>query len=62
MTRPRCDHTAAWAQLRQISPRYQSAFDLRSAFAQDAQRFTAFSQQAPHVFADLSKNIIDAAS
>ncbi|MDB5954155.1 glucose-6-phosphate isomerase [Ramlibacter sp.] len=62
MTRPRCDRTAAWAQLQGISAQYAQGFELRAAFAQDAQRFAAFSQQAPHVFADLSKNLIDAAS
>ena len=33
---------------------------MRSAFANDPQRFEQFSQDAPHVFADLSKNLIDA--
>jgi glucose-6-phosphate isomerase len=37
-------------------------FDLRDAFARDAKRFEAFSQSAPLVFADLSKNRIDAAT
>lgn len=58
--RTRCDHTTAWQRLR---AHYESAgrsFDLRAAFAQDAQRFERFSQDAPHVFADLSKNLIDA--
>jgi glucose-6-phosphate isomerase len=36
------------------------AFDLRDAFATDPQRFASFSQDAPYVFADLSKNLIDA--
>lgn len=36
-----------------------AAFDLRKAFASDAGRFAGFSQEAPHVFADLSKNLID---
>jgi glucose-6-phosphate isomerase len=35
------------------------AFDLRLAFAQDAERFSHFSQNAPYVFADLSKNLWD---
>ncbi|MEY3610925.1 MAG: Glucose-6-phosphate isomerase [Pseudomonadota bacterium] len=35
-------------------------FDLRTAFAADAQRVQTLSQSAPHVFADLSKNHIDA--
>jgi glucose-6-phosphate isomerase len=33
--------------------------DLRNAFAADANRFERFSLSAPHVFADLSKNLID---
>jgi glucose-6-phosphate isomerase len=35
------------------------AFDLRSAFQSNPHRFAEFSQDAPHVFADLSKNLID---
>jgi glucose-6-phosphate isomerase len=36
------------------------SFDVRAAFASDVKRFEAFSQSVPHVFADLSKNRIDA--
>jgi len=60
MTHARCDRTAAWGAL---GAHYESAgrgFDLRRAFAADATRFEALSQDAPHVFADLSKNLIDA--
>ena len=60
MTAVRCDHTPAWGQLQQAFAEQGQAFDLRTAFAADAQRFKHFSQQAPHVFADLSKNRIDA--
>lgn len=60
MTRPRCDQTAAWGQLQQLYQDQGARFDLRSAFAQDASRFARFSQQAPQVFADLSKNLLDA--
>jgi glucose-6-phosphate isomerase len=52
----------AWSDLR---ARYEAGgrqFDLRAAFSQDARRFEQFSQTAPHVFADLSKNLIDAAT
>ena len=56
----RCDHTLAWAALREAYRASGKAFDLRAAFASDSGRFNAFSQQAPHVFADLSKNLIDA--
>ena len=62
--RPRCDQTPAWALLRShferhFSPRAGTPFDLRAAFAQDPRRAQDFSLPAPHVFADLSKNLID---
>jgi glucose-6-phosphate isomerase len=60
MKRTRCDHTPAWPALHQLFESAGRAFDLRTAFATDVQRFEAFSQSAPHVFADLSKNRIDA--
>jgi glucose-6-phosphate isomerase len=59
----RCDRTPAWAQLQahfESGAQPARALDLRQAFAADPARFEAFSQQAPHVFADLSKNLIDA--
>ena len=56
----RCDHTAAWPLLQSHFDSAGRTFDLRDAFAADAQRFDTFSQSAPHVFADLSKNLIDA--
>ncbi|RDI27038.1 glucose-6-phosphate isomerase [Pseudacidovorax intermedius] len=55
----RCDETAAWARLQQLQATRRS-FDLRQAFAGDADRAAALSQEAPYVFADLSKNLIDA--
>lgn len=58
----RCDRTPAWAALREHFNQIGRHFDLRQAFASDAQRFDRFSQQAPHVFADLSKNLIDAST
>ena len=57
----RCDHTSAWPQLQAHAQGF-AGFDLRTAFANDAQRALAFSQSAPHVFADLSKNHVDAAT
>jgi glucose-6-phosphate isomerase len=60
MTRTRCDRTPAWTQLRSMYEGAGKSFDAREAFAQDAQRFERFSQSAPYVFADLSKNRIDA--
>ena len=55
----RCDHTPAWALLKTVWDTSGKTFDLRDAFAADPQRFAHFSQQAPHVFADLSKNLMD---
>jgi glucose-6-phosphate isomerase len=58
-SRPHCDRTAAWALLRSHFEQEGCHFDLRAAFASDPKRFETFSQQAPHVFADLSKNLVD---
>ena len=64
--RTRCDQTAAWALLKSAfeasGETSGRSFDLREAFAADPQRFSNFSQDAPHVFADLSKNLIDTAT
>lgn len=60
--RPRCDRTPAWAALQGCFDTQGKSFDLRRAFAADAGRFAHFSQEAPHVFADLSKNLIDTTS
>ena len=60
MTGTRCDRTAVWPLLQSHFDSAGKAFDLRDAFAIDPQRFASFSQDAPHVFADLSKNLIDA--
>jgi glucose-6-phosphate isomerase len=60
--RPRCDRTPAWAALQACFDTRGKSFDLRQAFAADVGRFAHFSQEAPHVFADLSKNLIDAGS
>lgn len=62
MNRIRCDRTPAWSQLQTAFESTGCAFDVRSAFAADPARFEAFSQSAPHVFADLSKNRIDTAT
>ncbi|RZL53489.1 MAG: hypothetical protein EOP70_15315 [Variovorax sp.] len=58
--RVRCDRTAAWDRLQNRYDEAGRGFDLRDAFAGDSGRFERFSQSAPHVFADLSKNLIDA--
>jgi len=62
MTRLRCDRTPAWGLLQAHFAAQGKDFDTRQAFADDAQRFVRFSQNAPHVFVDLSKNRIDAAT
>ncbi len=59
--RTRCDHSTAWSVLRTLRATQPAAFDLRGAFRQQPGRFEAFSQEAPYVFADLSKNWIDGA-
>jgi glucose-6-phosphate isomerase len=56
---PRCDQTPAWTALRAHFRSAGRSFDLRTAFAEDGERFEALSQSAPHIFADLSKNLVD---
>ncbi|KQP23253.1 glucose-6-phosphate isomerase [Pseudorhodoferax sp. Leaf267] len=58
--RPRCDQLPAWGQLRAQSQAWAKGFDVRAAFAADAQRTARFGQEAPELFADLSKSCIDA--
>ncbi|RTL32974.1 MAG: glucose-6-phosphate isomerase [Burkholderiales bacterium] len=60
----RCDHSPVWAELQahfdQDGAASGRGFDIREAFKADAGRFQALSFAAPEVFADLSKNRIDA--
>ena len=49
----------AWQALENMAPLYLQEFDLRDAFATQSDRFEALSLRAPHVFADLSKNLWD---
>ena len=58
----RCDQTIAWNKLTQHYTSTGQHFDLRQAFAQDATRFKKFSQSAPQMLCDLSKNQIDSAT
>ncbi len=60
--RLRCDQTPVWSALQAQFERQGRAFDVREAFAADPGRYAAFSQEAPHVFADLSRNRIDAST
>ena len=59
---PRCDKTEAWSALAGHYEAHGRDFDLREAFARDPGRFGALSVEAPEVFADLSKNLVDAAT
>ena len=56
MSLVRCDQTQAWKALQAHFDTQGKAFDLRGAFAADAERFARFGIEAPGVFADLSKN------
>jgi len=58
----RCDRTEAWAALRGHFEAHGRDLDLREAFARDPNRFTALGVEAPEIFADLSKNLIDTAT
>ena len=62
VARPRGDQTSAWLALQAHFNASGRTFDARDAFAQDTQRFETLSLQAPYVFADLSKNRLDAAT
>jgi len=62
MKRIRCDHTSAWTALQTAKAQGAGKIDLRQAFAADPARFASLSQQAPYVFADLSKNLWDGAT
>ena len=58
----RCDQTLAWSKLQDHYTSHGHELDLRTEFVQSPNRFKDFSQSAPHLFADLSKNLIDAKS
>ena len=58
----RGDGTSAWAALAGHFEAHGRGFDLREAFARDPRRFETMSLDAPEVFADLSKNLVDAAT
>lgn len=59
---PRADRCTAWAALAGHWQAHGRDFDLRAAFARDAQRFARFALEAPEVRADLSKNLWDLAA
>ncbi|MBO9648792.1 MAG: glucose-6-phosphate isomerase [Variovorax sp.] len=60
MNTPRCDQTQSWRALAEHYESQGSSFDLRDAFARHPARFQALSFEAPGIFADLSKNLVDA--
>ena len=62
MNLTRCDRTAAWAALAGHFEAHGRGFDLREAFASDARRFESLYFEAPELFADLSKNLLDTAT
>ncbi len=53
-----CQDTPAWAALQSHYRQRIEGLDLQGAFASDPQRLQRLSQQAPHVFADLSKGLL----
>ena len=61
-TYTRCDRAPAWAALAGHHQAHGKGFDLRGAFARDPSRYATLSFEAPEVFADLSKNLIDVAA
>ncbi len=58
----RCDRTQAWTALAGHYRAHGRDFDLRDAFTRDPGRAAALSCEAPEVFADLSKNLVDVAA
>ncbi len=58
----RCDRTEAWAALAGHFEAHGRDFDLREAFARDPGRVASLAVEAPEVFADLSKNLLDTAT
>lgn len=62
MSRTRCDQTRTWSALRAHFAQTGCSFDVREAFAANPGRYAEFSQEAPGVFADLSRNRVDAAT
>jgi glucose-6-phosphate isomerase len=59
MKHTRCDQTRAWVNLQAYYSSHGKAFNLHAAFGSKTDRFEQFSQSAPHMFVDLSKNLID---
>jgi glucose-6-phosphate isomerase len=62
VTGTRGDKTEAWAALQGHFEAHGRELDLREAFARDPGRFESLALEAPEVFADLSKNLVDTAT
>ena len=62
MNHSRCDRTTAWAALSGHYQAHGREFSIADAFARDAGRYETFAIDAPEVFADLSKNLLDVAT
>ncbi len=62
MDGPRCDRTEAWVALQGHHRAHGRDLDLREAFARDPNRVASLGFEAPGVFADLSKNLVDLAT
>jgi len=62
MNTTRCDRTEAWAALLGHFEAHGRDLDLREAFARDPSRFASLCFEAPEIFADLSKNLVDTAT
>ena len=54
-----CEQKIAWKKLEQIRKDNPGNWDLRAKFLFDQDRLEFFSQKAPYIFADLSKNAWD---
>jgi glucose-6-phosphate isomerase len=62
MTFPRCDQTIAWSALAGHLQAHGRDLDLRRLFADNPERVSRLSIQAPEVFADLSRSHWDVAT
>jgi glucose-6-phosphate isomerase len=58
----RCDHSPAWAQLSDYYATAGQTFDVRTAMSNDPQRFADLGTEAPGIYLDLSKNLLDTKS
>ncbi len=58
----RCDHAEAWSTLKTQFDESGAGFDVRRAFMEDPNRFETLSFEAPELFVDLSKNLLDSAT